>query len=246
MIPKIIHYAWFGTKTPAFVEARVQEWREKLPDWEFKFWNDQNFDLSQYAFSEKMFQAGKLGYAADELRYAVLYQYGGFYLDTDMIVKKDLAPFLKQRMVWGFQYDNSILTSFIGAEAKEPLLAKILDVYAGRRFPELQNDMQNMTSNPVVTKILMKLYPEFRMNGKQQELASGILVYPRDYFTYASRNRSANYMEHLFDNSWGSANLGLRGRFKHIFKTFFPYLWADISARRGIKSAERDGIPDQR
>ena len=84
------------------------------------------------------------------------------------------------------------------------------------------------------------------MNGKQQELASGILVYPRDYFTYASRNRSANYTEHLFDNSWGSANLGLRGRFKHIFKTFFPYLWADISARRGIKSAERDGIPDQR
>lgn len=69
MIPKIIHYAWFGTKPPAFVEARVQEWREKLPDWEFKFWNDQNFDLSQYAFSEKMFQAGKLGYAADELRY---------------------------------------------------------------------------------------------------------------------------------------------------------------------------------
>ncbi len=114
-------------------------------------------------------------------------------------------------MVWGFQYDNSILTSFIGAEAKEPLLAKILDVYAGRRFPELQNDMQNMTSNPVVTKILMKLYPEFRMNGKQQELASGILVYPRDYFTYASRNRSANYMEHLFDNSWGSANLGFVG-----------------------------------
>ena len=193
-----------------------------------------------------MYQAGKLGYAADELRYAVLYQYGGFYLDTDMIVKKDLAPFLNQKMVWGFQYDNSILTSFIGAESKTPLLAEILDVYAGRKFPDLQDDMQKMTSNPVVTKILMRLYPDFRMNGQRQELAPKITVYPRDYFTYASRNSNANYMEHLFDNSWGSANLGMRGRLKHAFKTVFPYLWADISARRGIKSAERDGIPYQR
>ena len=180
------------------------------------------------------------------MRYAVLYQYGGFYLDTDMIVKKDLAPFLNQKMVWGFQYDNSILTSFIGAEPKTPLLAEILDVYAGRKFPDLQGDMQKMTSNPVVTKILMRLYPDFRMNGQRQELAPGITVYPRDYFTYASRNSNANYMEHLFDNSWGSANLGMRGRLKHAFKTVFPYLWADISARRGIKSAERDGIPYQR
>ena len=246
MIPKIIHYAWFGTTPPPFIEARVNEWRTQLPDWEFKFWNDKNFDLSKYAFSEKMYQAGKLGYAADELRYAVLYQYGGFYLDTDMIVKKDLAPFLNQKMVWGFQYDNSILTSFIGAESKTPLLAEILDIYAGRKFADLQDDMQKMTSNPVVTKILMRLYPDFRMNGQRQELAPGITVYPRDYFTYASRNSNANYMEHLFDNSWGSANLGMRGRLKHAFKTVFPYLWADISARRGIKSAERDGIPYQR
>ena len=246
MIPKIIHYAWFGTTPPPFIEARVNEWRTQLPDWEFKFWNAKNFDLSKYAFSEKMYQAGKLGYAADELRYAVLYQYGGFYLDTDMIVKKDLAPFLNQKMVWGFQYDNSILTSFIGAESKTPLLAEILDVYAGRKFPDLQDDMQKMTSNPVVTKILMRLYPDFRMNGQRQELAPKITVYPRDYFTYASRNSNANYMEHLFDNSWGSANLGMRGRLKHAFKTVFPYLWADISARRGIKSAERDGIPYQR
>ncbi len=71
MIPKIIHYAWFGTTPPPFIEARVNEWRTQLPDWEFKFWNDKNFDLSKYAFSEKMYQAGELGYAADELRYAV-------------------------------------------------------------------------------------------------------------------------------------------------------------------------------
>lgn len=53
MIPKIIHYAWFGTTPPPFIEARVNEWRTQLPDWEFKFWNDKNFDLSKYAFSEK-------------------------------------------------------------------------------------------------------------------------------------------------------------------------------------------------
>lgn len=160
-----------------------------------------------------------------------------------MIEKKDLAPFLKEKMVWGCQYDKVILTSFKCAESKTPLQSEIQYVYAGRKCSDLQDDMQKMTSNPVETKILMRLYPDCWMNGEREELAPKITVYPRDYFTYASRNRNANYMEHLFDKLWGVANLGMRGRLKHAFKTVAPYLWADMLARRGIKSAERDGIP---
>lgn len=72
--------------------------------------------------------------------------------------------------------------------------------------------MQKKPSNPVVTKIQLRLTPDFRKHGQRQELAPKILVYPRDTLLYASRNSNANYMEHLLANSWGSANLGMRGR----------------------------------
>lgn len=243
MIPKIVHYAWFGSELPDTVQSRVEEWQEMLPGWEFKFWSEKNFDIDQYAFSSKMYHQGNLGYAADELRYAVLYQYGGFYFDTDMIVKKSLEPLLKHKMVWGFQYDNSLLTSFFGSEPGHPALKNILAVYAEEQYPELKDDKYHMTSNPFVTKIFLKSFPDFKTNGERQVLDSDLIVYPRDYFSYQSRNSEANYMQHLFDNSWGSANQGLKGRSKALFKQLMPYLWADISAKRGIKSAEADGVP---
>lgn len=246
MIPKIIHYAWFGSQTPDYVKQRVHEWQTILPDWKFILWNEDNYDISKYQFSQKMYSAGKLGYAADELRFDVLYQYGGFYLDIDMIIKKKLDRFLNHKMVWGFQYDNSILTSLIGSTPRQPLLANILDVYEGNRYPELQKDSYQMTSNPFITKILMKEFNDFRTNGKFQKLENGVVIYPKDYFTYLSKNKKANYTEHLFDNSWGNRNNGLYGRIKANFKHYLPYTWAKISSKRGIKSAEQDGVPLQK
>lgn len=242
MVPKIIHYAWFGSPLPIVIRKRVQDWKKVLPGWKFVLWNESNYDLKKFNFTKKMYEQGKLGYVADELRYDVLNQYGGFYLDTDIIIKKDLKCFLSKRMVWGFQYDNSILTSMIGSEPNQKILTNILDVYEGKRIPELQEQSFHMTSNPFVTKILKYEFPNFKCNGKKQELESGIVVYPRDYFTYLSKNPDANFAEHLFDNSWGIGNNGLRGKVKKQFKQHFPYMWAHISAKRGVKNAIKDGI----
>lgn len=243
MIPKIVHYAWFGSDLPEPLMSRVEEWKKVLPDWEFRLWSEKNYDLSQFEFSQSMYQQGKLGYAADELRYDVLYKYGGFYFDTDMLVKRPLDVFLDNKMVWGFQYDNSLLTSFFGSEPATPLLAHILEVYAGKRYPELHADAFKMTSNPFVTKIFLKEFPDFRTDGSRQALSDGSQVYPKDYFTYPSKNADANFAEHLFDNSWGTANRGLKGKVKALVKKESPYLWASISAKRGIKSALADGVP---
>lgn len=243
MIPKIVHYAWFGSPLPISVKRRVEEWKQQLPEWKFRLWSEDNFDLSRFGFSKEMYDSGKLGYAADELRYEVLRRYGGFYFDTDMIVKKPLDTLLNYRMVWGFQYDNSLLTSFFGSEPGMPLLDSILKVYANEKYPDLHSDLYEMTSNPFVTKIFLREFERFRTDGTRQSLTDGIEVFPRDYFSYPSRNLKANYMEHLFDNSWGDSNLGIKGRFKAVFKRVSPFLWAEISARRGIRSAEDDGVP---
>lgn len=243
MIPKIIHYAWFGSELPENISQRVRCWKQILPDWRFILWNEDNFDISKFNFTKEMYDKGKFGYAADELRFDVLYRYGGFYLDTDMLLKRDLSIFLKHKMVWGFQYDNSILTSMIGSEPNQSLLMDILDVYEDHKYSDIKDSSVGMISNPFVTKILIREYSDFLTNGQYQELEPGIIVFPKDYFTYQSKNINANYSEHLFDNSWGDSNNGIRGFIKYKFKSCFPYIWARVSAQRGAKLVEKDGIP---
>ena len=51
MIPKIIHYAWLGPSMPDYAKSRVNEWKEKLPDWEFMFWNEDNYDFNKFKFT---------------------------------------------------------------------------------------------------------------------------------------------------------------------------------------------------
>jgi len=246
MIPRIIHYAWFGSEVPQSLSERINEWKTVLPDWQFILWNEKNYDLNKFAFTRKMYHQNQLGYVADELRYDVLYEFGGFYLDTDMIIKKELTRFLDKKMVWGFLYKNSIATSFIGSEPHQKLLKDILDVYEGKKFPELQKQSFQMTSNPFVTKIFKYIFSEFKCNGELQEITPNIMIYPLDFFTYQSRNIQRNFAEHQFDNSWGTANIGIKGKIKLKFKRLFPYCWAKISAYRGIKSATHDGNPLER
>lgn len=243
MIPKIIHYAWFGSSLPDGIAARVEKWQQILPDWEFKFWNEDNYDLSSFKFSTKMYQDGKLGYVTDELRYDVLYRYGGFYLDTDMVIEKTLNDFLDKKMVWGFLYDNSLATGIIGAEPGQELFKKILKVYAGNEYDDIHECLYKMTSNPIATRIFIKEYENFKIDGTYQELQPGFIILPKYYFTYKEKNnKDKSYAEHLFDNSWGDRNKGLYGWIKYLFKRFSPYLWARISAKRGMKSARMDGV----
>lgn len=101
MIPKIIHYAWVGTTIPRNSVDRINEWESKLPDYKFMYWNEGNYDFSKFKFTREKMKNHQWGYAADELRYDVLYNYGGFYMDTDMIIKKNISDFLNQKMVWG-------------------------------------------------------------------------------------------------------------------------------------------------
>ncbi|WP_243132438.1 glycosyltransferase family 32 protein [Leuconostoc pseudomesenteroides] len=246
MIPRIVHYAWFGSEKPDEVTDRIKRWKEILPNWKFIEWNESNWDVTAYKFSKTMYDTKNLGYVADPLRFDVLYRYGGLYLDTDMEVKKDLSVFLDEQVLLGFMYDNSILTSFIMGEKGNSFFRDAMSLYAELDYKDLIPSLYSQTSNPVVTKLMKKLYPEFKLNGKQQRINNSIKILPKDFFSYPSNNTEANYTEHLFMNSWGTANLGVRGWLKHVLKRYYPLLWAKISADRGVKSSINDGLPDER
>ncbi|WP_412135293.1 hypothetical protein [Limosilactobacillus mucosae] len=89
--------------------------------------------------------------------------------------------------------------------------------------------MYKTTNNPIVTKIFELEYSEtFRNNGKYHLLKKGSEIYPRDYFCYPSHNKKANYMEHLFDNSWNHSkgNRGVYGAIKYALRKLCPVIYA--------------------
>ncbi len=239
MIPKIIHYSWIGNDMPDTVKERVNSWKETLPDWKFKLWDESNYDFTKFEFAKRKYQKKEWAYATDELRFDVVNRYGGFYFDTDMIIKKDLSEFLNKRMVWGFMYDNSLLTSFFGAEAGHPFFKVLLDYYSD---PKNMDALLNMTNNPIVTNIFCEEFKNtFRANGTYQLLGQvlKIDIYPRDYFCFPSHNGNANYAEHLFDNSWGTSRQGFYGLSKKLFKKIMPVFYGDIANKRGIKYSKQ-------
>ena len=161
MIPKIIHYAWIGTEMPQRVKERVKMWKKELPDWKFMFWNETNYDFKKFEFTKQCYDHQKWAYATDELRFDVVNKYGGFYLDTDMLINKNLEKFRGNKVTLGFMYDNSILTSFFGAEKGHPLLNEVLNFYKSN-----YTKLNKTTNNPIVTYYLLHKFENLKLTDK--------------------------------------------------------------------------------
>lgn len=90
-IPKIIHQIWIGPH-PFPQEAREwqQSWSKIHPDWEYKLWT--NEDVKQLDFPNKKYfdEATNWGEKADILRYELIYEFGGLYVDVDFASLKPL------------------------------------------------------------------------------------------------------------------------------------------------------------
>ena len=104
MIPKVIHYCWFGgNPLPKEVKEQIANWKKKMPDYEFKMWNEDNFDINSTIFTKKMYEAKKWAFVSDYVRLYALVNYGGFYLDTDVKVLKNFEPLLNYTAICGFE-----------------------------------------------------------------------------------------------------------------------------------------------
>ncbi|MDE5745026.1 MAG: glycosyl transferase [Paramuribaculum sp.] len=85
MIPRIIHYCWFGRKPlPKLARKCIRSWHKYLPGWEIKEWNEDNFNVTQIPFTAEAYNAGKYAFVSDYARFAILAEHGGVYLDTDV------------------------------------------------------------------------------------------------------------------------------------------------------------------
>ena len=108
MIPKVIHYCWFGRNPlPSLAIKCIESWRKYLPDYEIKEWNEDNFDVNIIPYTQEAYQVGKYAFVSDYARFWILYKYGGLYFDTDVEVIKPMDDIIARGPFMGCEKDVS-------------------------------------------------------------------------------------------------------------------------------------------
>ena len=113
MIPKKIHYCWFGgNPLPPLAVKCIESWKKYLPDYEIKEWNESNFDLNYNDYVREAYEAKKWAFITDVVRLYAMVTEGGIYMDTDVEVLKPLDELLQYDAVSGFESSSRIPTGF--------------------------------------------------------------------------------------------------------------------------------------
>ncbi|NDV84917.1 glycosyltransferase family 32 protein [Bacteroides sp. 51] len=207
MIPKIIHYCWFGGKElPQLAKKCIESWKIYLPDYEIKEWNEENFDINQNEYVKEAYEAKKFAFVTDFVRLFALYNEGGIYMDTDVEVLRNLDVFLNLNAFSGFEDETMIPTGIMGSEKKGNWVKENLDYYYDRHFLTEDGTFDLTTNVVTITNLMLKhgLY----QNNTYQDFVNFFTIYPKDYFCpksyidgkiYLTEN---TYCIHHFASSW--------------------------------------------
>ena len=165
MIPKIIHYVWVGNNPkPKDIKKCMKTWKKHLKDYKIIEWNESNFDISSHPFVKKAYEAKKWAYVSDYIRMYAIYNYGGIYLDTDVLVLENFDKFLNNKVFVGFERENYPFTAVFGAEKKNKFIKKLLDYYDNLDAYNFDFENNNTIS---VSNILINEYGCSKENKEQ-------------------------------------------------------------------------------
>lgn len=181
MIPKIIHFVWFGGNPyPEKIRFCINSWKKYLPEYEFKLWNEDTFDIANSCdFPREAYENKKWAFASDYVRLWALNKYGGVYLDTDIEICKPLDQFLNERMVLGTD-EGGYLTAFMASEKEHPFLQEVIEHYKGMHFVNGDGSFNQTVINTYLQDHLKKY--GYDIANRFQSLDEGIKVYPDDWF----------------------------------------------------------------
>lgn len=207
MIPKKIHYCWFGgNPLPELAKKCIESWKKYCPDYEIIEWNEANFDVNYCKYTKEAYENKKMAFVSDVARMHALVTLGGIYMDTDVELLKGLDELLEYNAITGFETNNSLQTAFLACEAGNKSFGEFLDGYKNIPFV-LEDGGYDMLPN------VDRLYRFCVERGlvsdeKLMQNVAGITVFPRDYFSPKDvRMRKLSLTEntyaiHHFDGSW--------------------------------------------
>lgn len=222
MIPKVIHYCWFGRNPlPKSAQKCINSWKKFFPDYEIKEWNEDNFDVNVIPYTQEAYKAKKYAFVSDYARFWVLYRYGGLYFDTDVEVIKPMDDILERGAFMGVEKGAAIPVSGskngakmvavapglgLGVSSGLNLYRDLLDYYKDLHFVDSEGNQIVGTIVMHTTRVLHRLGLPTQITEPTE--VAGVWIYPEDYFcpmdstTGITRLTPHTVSIHHYDCSW--------------------------------------------
>ncbi|MDD3138309.1 MAG: glycosyltransferase [Lachnospiraceae bacterium] len=221
MIPKKIHYCWFGRgKKPKMALRCVKSWEKFCPNYEIVEWNEDNFDVNCCEYTKEAYKAKKYAFVSDYARYQILYKNGGVYFDTDVELIRAIDDIVEKGNFMGYETDGSNFADRIQSPmytgevnpglgiAAVPglhIYKEILDYYHTLNFIMSDGSLNTKTVVAYTTEILLK---HGMKDMREIQKVDGIWIYPKEYFN--PRNNNTGKLEitkntksiHWYSMSW--------------------------------------------
>ncbi len=224
MIPKTIHYCWFGDKPLDDMAIKcIESWKKYFPDYQIVEWNETNFDVNLCEYVKQAFQSEKWAFVSDYARFWIIYHYGGIYFDTDVEIINNMENIVERGPFLGTEsterdYDEVAINPGLGmgAEPKNEMYKKVLESYHTSSFINRDGSYNYKTVVERVTEI-------FKLNGYETknviQSIGGITIYPQEYFCPLDYNTGIlsltknSYSIHWFNASWFDNKMSKRREF---------------------------------
>ena len=211
MIPKVINYCWFGGKDlPWDAKRCINTWKKYCKDYVIKEWNESNFDVNCHPFISEAYKAKQWAFVSDYARLKIIYENGGIYLDTDVELRKSLDPLLEHKCYMGIAQNGNISSGLgFGAIKHHETVLRML-----KQYDELQFDINNIITCPVLNTSLFKEYGYMHKDEKQVIL--DVILYPARYFDPIRPGVNTNlicadtFSIHNYSASWCGTSSRLR------------------------------------
>lgn len=225
MIPKTIHYCWFGRgEKPELARRCIASWKKHCPDYRIVEWNEDNFDISQYPYLQWCYENGKWAFLSDFARLLIVQRQGGIYFDTDVELVRRPDELLKYDAFYGFENDSYINTGEgFGAVANHPTLTAMVHEYVTLK-PNDCNEFPCVTCPQLNTKALLPY--GLKRTGEKQIIA-GAVILPVEYLnpyddpTGQLRKTQNTYSIHWYSKSWMDKKTVLRSKLTKPFHRIF-------------------------
>lgn len=230
MIPKIIHYCWFGgNPLPESAKLCIESWKKYLPGYEIREWNESNFDVNSIPYTADAYADRKYAFVSDYARFQILHQYGGVYFDTDVEAVAGMDDILSKGpfMAWETPSNdgNYKIAPGLGlaAEPKMPIYEEILNGFEHLDYFTQNGERNNYSMIPMVTDILEK--HGMVKDGTLQEICN-LTLYPYDYFCpmnsltgIITKTENTRTIHH-YTMSWLSKRAQKRLKVTRLFRRF--------------------------
>lgn len=244
MIPKIIHYCWFGKNPlPKLAKDCIESWRKYLPEYEIKQWDESNFDVNIIPYTAEAYKHKKYAFVSDYARFWIIYKYGGIYFDTDVEVIRPMEKIISKGNFMGFEIDpdgkntpgryaprfcfDVALGLGFGMTKAHPFMKRMMDYYQYLSFELPPTDITWYKT--IVTYTTEQLCEMGLKNQKGIQKIEDITIYPHEYFapidviTGRLQLTKNTYTIHRYMGSWNAEQKTIKNIVRNIMPKWMFY-----------------------